>query len=341
LADYTKFIEDQIKAGATLIIEDPEEYFGHTQASNILLMNHSLNDAEFRVYMVIRSFAYGQKIHCWPGQELIGQLVGKSRETVNRIVQKLEKNNLIRSVQRGLRKTNVYIIKKIPMDLVENHQKLLGKTGVNKPSIPCKSTKVTKTSHQEKPSIPYNSSEVTKTSLQEVTKTSHKEYKKNNIVVVVENDGAKNSDKETIQKPEQLTLPLESDKQISPAASHALNQETTWNPENIMNQVTRITGGASISLGFAKEIHNNYTQEKLSVALEELERQLNTGHKIKSIGRWLRYALTNNIEPDQPVPVRTQKRNGNNQPKKDNVKQGIISPQEDKKKALIQSLYMS
>ena len=125
MADYSKFIEEQIKAGATLIIEDPEEYFGHTQISNILLLNHSLTDAELRVYLAIKSFDYDNKIHCWPGQDLIGQLVGKSRVQVSRIIQELVKKNLIMVVRRGLQQTNIYVIKKVPEKMVESHQKMV------------------------------------------------------------------------------------------------------------------------------------------------------------------------------------------------------------------------
>lgn len=49
-------ILDQIRNGATLVIEDPVEYYGFTQAANVLLMLDLLQDEEYRVYMAIRSF---------------------------------------------------------------------------------------------------------------------------------------------------------------------------------------------------------------------------------------------------------------------------------------------
>ena len=200
MADYTKFIEDQIKSGATLIIEDPEEYFGHTQISNILLLNHSLTDAELRVYLAIKSFAYGRKIHCWPGQTLIGQLVDKSRVQVSRIIQELVKKNLIMVIRRGLQQTNIYVIKKMPEEIVESHQNLLKISGINKPSTPCKSTDVSKMLHPDvKPML-------------------HKEYNTNNTnIVVVKNDNPKKLDEPINKKVDHEQIRDESKTTNSPA----------------------------------------------------------------------------------------------------------------------------
>ena len=218
MADYSKFIEEQIKAGATLIIEDPEEYFGHTQISNIILLNHTLTDAELRVYLAIKSFAYGNKIHCWPGQTLIGQLVDKSRVQVCRIIQELVKKNLIMVIRRGLQQTNIYVIKKMPEEIVESHQNILKITGINKPSIPCKSTDVSKMLHQEKPASPVNSPDVSNMIHPDV-KPMLQEENNTNVVVVKDNAPKKIDEPKNVKNADQEKICDESPTIFSPAAA--------------------------------------------------------------------------------------------------------------------------
>ena len=195
MADYSKFIEEQIKSGATLIIEDPEEYFGHTQISNIILWNSNLSHIEIRVYMVIKSFAYGNKIHCWPGQNTIAKIIGVRREAVCNAIAGLRQKGLLQVVRRGLQKTNIYIIKKVTSKMVEEHQKLLIELEINKPAIPVKSIDVRPTAHQDKATIPVKSTDVRKIAHQDMRPTAHEENNTNNTNVVVVQDDNKNLDK--------------------------------------------------------------------------------------------------------------------------------------------------
>jgi len=88
------------------------------------------------------------------------------------------------------------------------------------------------------------------------------------------------------------------------------DMKPSW--EKIREEV-RAVAGADISVSFSKEIEKNYTPEKVSLVLRELRRQLAEGIKIRGIGAWLRYALENDIQPDQPAKKEIiQKREKNN-----------------------------
>lgn len=96
----------------------------------------------------------------------------------------------------------------------------------------------------------------------------------------------------------------------------------------------RVLAKADISVGFAQEVCERYAPEKINSAVCELERQLSQGAKIRGVGAWLRYALENNIQPDQPAKVKD-----NNRPPKARPKNGSNSYKSDKEKEFVRSLY--
>lgn len=44
------FIKKQIESGATLVIEDPEEFYGRTSMANVIICNPALTAEEVRMY---------------------------------------------------------------------------------------------------------------------------------------------------------------------------------------------------------------------------------------------------------------------------------------------------
>gem|GEM_PF-1031749 len=72
--------------------------------------------------------------------------------------------------------------------------------------------------------------------------------------------------------------------------------------EMIREKVREVTG-ADISAGFAREIAKKYPPEKVDAVLDELRRQLGKGIEIRGGGAWLRRALENDFQPDQPVKI--------------------------------------
>ncbi|MDF9409509.1 helix-turn-helix domain-containing protein [Pelotomaculum isophthalicicum JI] len=116
--------------------------------------------------------------------------------------------------------------------------------------------------------------------------------------------------------------------------------------EQIRSKV-RTVAGADISASFAKDIEKNYSPEKVSSALDEMRRQLSQGVVIRGVGAWLRYALENDIQPDQPAKTNSipKRRNGHNnrtpraRPVRPETKYYSAKEQEEKKKEFIRSLY--
>ncbi|BAF58343.1 hypothetical protein PTH_0162 [Pelotomaculum thermopropionicum SI] len=129
-----------------------------------------------------------------------------------------------------------------------------------------------------------------------------KEYR--SVVVVDQQPGGeKISDGETesssVEDSAAFALPASGEQESCSRADQAGPAEkSTW--EKIREDV-RAVAGVDISVSFAKEIEKNYPPEKVSVVLEELDRQLAQGVEIRGVGAWLRYALENDIQPDQPV----------------------------------------
>jgi hypothetical protein len=119
--------------------------------------------------------------------------------------------------------------------------------------------------------------------------------------------------------------------------------------EKIREDVREVTG-ADISVSFAREIAEKYPPEKSAAVLEELDRQLSRGIKIRGVGAWLRYALENDIQPDQSALKREvdiiQHRGGNNRTPRarprglPETSYGLTPEQKLKKRELIKSLYL-
>ena len=104
----------------------------------------------------------------------------------------------------------------------------------------------------------------------------------------------------------------------------------------------RGVAGANISVGFAREVCKRYKPEKITSAIKELERQLSQGVEIRGVGAWLRYALENDIYPDQPAKIKTilQKRqNNDNKPPRARPNSGC-DRHTDAEKEFIRSLYL-
>lgn len=324
LAKNQNHINQQIKKGATLIIEDPVEYYGFTQAANVILLcGNKLSDEEHRVYLAIRSFAYGGKKNCFPGQETIGKLVGKSRENVNRIIQQLKIKGLLKIIRRGLGLTNIYILCRIPDSFIEEHQKI--KDVIEK--------------QNHKPANPWESNDVTLASHQVVTPASQEENKYNDLVV---------------EHPTHILPNTKEDKpQISNSSTNDIGTNTTGdvikpNPkvEEIRKKVNKISR-VNISIAFAKQIIKKYSLEQISTVLQEMEKQLKTGVQIKGVGAWLNAALAQGYETDTVPPPQKQLRTKRTPQVKHSQRyvheQGNtfahIRPEDDKRLLLLKKMY--
>ena len=319
----TDFIKQQIDAGATLIFEDPAEHFGSTAISNILIRCREISDPAFRVYTVLKSYAYGEKHHRFPGQETIAKWIGKDRKTVNRLLGELREKELIDWIQVGLNSPNVYIIKRVPQRYLDEYIAFDQELKNMKIRKPLKTPDVPKMRHPE------NALDVSKMGLPDVPKMGHKEYKNKQYVVVGELQNLGNSEQD--QEREGLY-----DQQIP-------NPITEENIQELIQQVKGIAG-ATVSASFAREILRGHSQEVISTALADLKAQVDRGMEFTSgVGAWLRAWLQRNYEPDQKPPqviIKDGKSYRRGSSKIVKASNSGTSEQDAKKKAFIRSLYI-
>ena len=74
-----------------------------------VLTNSELSDFAVRVYALLQLHADSNN-RCWPGQDRLANMSGRSERTVRRALTELETANLIQSIRSGRGKTNKYEI---------------------------------------------------------------------------------------------------------------------------------------------------------------------------------------------------------------------------------------
>jgi len=159
----------------------------------------------------------------------------------------------------------------------------------------------------------------------------------------VENDGAA-FDLPPIAGVQASDCQVQTDREEKSPIEKTQDETPVW--EKIRDTV-RAVAGRYISISFAKEIEKNYSPEKVSSVLDEMRRQLSQGVEIRGVGAWLRYALANDIQPDQPAKTNfiPEKRDSHNnrtpraRPARTETKYHSTKEQEEKKKEFIRSLY--
>ncbi len=85
-----------------------EEITGFTQIPNEIIFNRDISAAIFRTYVAFKSFKYGVAGRVFPSQARIAQLLGCSRETVNKHVKKLKDLKIFKVKKRGYSASNEY-----------------------------------------------------------------------------------------------------------------------------------------------------------------------------------------------------------------------------------------
>ncbi len=273
----------------TLVILDPVLKKGFTSVPNIVLYAKNLSMPARCLYSILLSFAWSES-ECFPGQERLADVAGCTDRTIRKYLDELKEYGLISWVQRGLNQTNVYYIN--DLSKVES-LKALG----DKDRKGC--------------------------SGQERKELSDKEYSVKRSVVVVDPPAGENSNSETASSTDGAAFDLPAGSEME-VCSQGEDQEDkspqelpAW--ENLRVKV-RDVAGADISAGFAEEILERYPPKKIASVLSELQRQLSQGIEIQKIGGWLRYALENDIQPDQPAKTKairaisdkSQRRQNNN-----------------------------
>lgn len=163
-----------------IIHEDIALKHGYTLIPNIVLDDESISNNAQLVYLHLLKFSWG-KGSCYPGHQKLAEKLKLSRRSIIRALQELKVKRLIDWKQRGLNKTNIYII----LDLSHAYSDEI--TDVTPVSIP----------------------EVTPMSQQDVPPMAYKEYKDvNNIKIknikLTLNDDFKSFSEEAIELAKEL-----------------------------------------------------------------------------------------------------------------------------------------
>ena len=92
-----------------VIFRDLEKQYGFTQVSNLVIEDSTLSDLAIRIYFLLTKYAMN-KGFCFPGQDRLARDISKSRSSISRGLTELKAKKLISWKNRGLNKTNLYII---------------------------------------------------------------------------------------------------------------------------------------------------------------------------------------------------------------------------------------
>jgi hypothetical protein len=102
---YQNSEKDIVLDGADFISQK-----GYTLIPNYVLLTKGLSTYAKVVYAVLLSYAWGEKNNSFPGQVALGSDCGLSERSVRSAIRELEDKEFITVIQRGLGKTNVYVL---------------------------------------------------------------------------------------------------------------------------------------------------------------------------------------------------------------------------------------
>lgn len=83
-------------------------YKGFTQIENDIIKDTRITDSEFRTYLVLRSYKYGELGEVYPSQKRIGIDRGLTSRSVIKHLQSLASKGYISYSRRGYNLTNLY-----------------------------------------------------------------------------------------------------------------------------------------------------------------------------------------------------------------------------------------
>jgi DNA-binding transcriptional regulator YhcF (GntR family) len=83
------------------------------------LITSNISDGSYRLYILLQSMCYGDKITCYPSIKFLAISLGRSTRTINRYIKELEKYNLIVKKRRGSISNHYTLIAKKAMQVGE------------------------------------------------------------------------------------------------------------------------------------------------------------------------------------------------------------------------------
>lgn len=96
-----------------IIIEDETLAAGFTVIPNALLRRIGLSPGAKLTFLILLSYGW-QDDACFPGQETLARDVGVSDRSIRTYLRELEEAKLVTITQRGLNRTNLYVLHRIP-----------------------------------------------------------------------------------------------------------------------------------------------------------------------------------------------------------------------------------
>lgn len=72
-----------------------------TVIQNELIIDNKISDGAYRLYILLQSMCYGDKVVCYPSQQYLADKLKKSVRTIQRYFDELVKNDLVRKKRRG------------------------------------------------------------------------------------------------------------------------------------------------------------------------------------------------------------------------------------------------
>lgn len=89
--------------------EDELWQHGFTVIPNLVVSEAMLSPGAFRIYALFLYYAR-EDDHVWPGQDGLARVSGMGERTIRTAIRELEDRGLLRTVRRGLGKTNLYLL---------------------------------------------------------------------------------------------------------------------------------------------------------------------------------------------------------------------------------------
>lgn len=97
----------------TIIVDDETLRGGFTAMPNRVMSRDDISPGAKMVYLGLLYYAW-QDGSCFPGQARLGMLIGIHEATVRKYLRELEEVGLVVTTRRGLNKTNLYRLPKLP-----------------------------------------------------------------------------------------------------------------------------------------------------------------------------------------------------------------------------------
>jgi len=121
-----------------IIVEDPAMRDGFTQIPNAILRDPDLSIGAKITYGLLLSYAWGAD-SCYPGQERMASDMGGGERSVRRYMSELTEAGMIEVQQRGLGRTNLYILKKLRPAILADQDRPES-APLDRPDLPTKNT---------------------------------------------------------------------------------------------------------------------------------------------------------------------------------------------------------